>query len=45
MKENVIEARKDANPEIMLHEFKRDIEVKKITLREELEERKYPFHP
>lgn len=37
MKENVIEARKKANPEIILHEMKRDIELKKILLQEELE--------
>ena len=31
-KENVIQARKKANPEIILHEMKRDIELKKLTL-------------
>ena len=30
MKENVIEAKRAANPEILMHEFKRDIEVKKM---------------
>ncbi len=41
MKDHVMEAKKEANPEILAHEFKRDIEVKKIQLREELEIRKY----
>ncbi|CAD8088500.1 unnamed protein product [Paramecium primaurelia] len=39
MKENVIQARKKANPDIILHEMKRDIELKKLTLQEELEAR------
>lgn len=33
----MIDARKKANPEILLHEQKRDIEVKKLELREALE--------
>ncbi|KAM3129500.1 hypothetical protein pb186bvf_018404 [Paramecium bursaria] len=37
MKDNVIDARKAANPDIVLHEQKRDIEVKKLMLRDELE--------
>jgi hypothetical protein len=41
MKDNVIEARKKANPEILLHEQLRDIEVKKLELREALEVKGY----
>lgn len=41
MKDNVIEARKKANPDIILHEQMRDIEVKKLELMEELSTRGY----